>query len=95
MKKVGYCDTCNNTGEIDCYCGGDLCVCGAQVEPCPKCDGGDFILGDYDDPEEIWDDDFDCGTCRGTGFVNPLTAPADFFCTGTTDCPSCDGSGRM
>lgn len=36
----GYCCTCNNTGEIDCYCGGDLCVCGQEVEPCPDCDGG-------------------------------------------------------
>ena len=40
----GYCATCNNTSEIDCDCGGDLCVCGADVIPCPKCDG-------------CWDDD--------------------------------------
>jgi|GEM_PF-4791032 len=56
--KVGYCDTCNNTGEIDCHCGGDLCVCGVDVEPCPACDGGDLILGEFDNPDDddaIWD----------------------------------------
>jgi hypothetical protein len=34
-----YCDRCNNTGEVDCRCGGDLCVCGRQELPCPQCDG--------------------------------------------------------
>jgi len=34
----GYCDTCQNTGEIDCYCGGDLCVCiRGPYLPCPDC----------------------------------------------------------
>lgn len=37
-----YCSTCNNTGEVDCHCGGDLCVCGDEVLPCPDC-GGDFV----------------------------------------------------
>lgn len=36
-----------------------------------------------------------CPTCKGKGTVNPLTAPDDFFCTGTTDCPTCDGSGEI
>lgn len=36
----GYCDHCNNTGMIDCHCGGDLCVCENQgEEPCPYCGG--------------------------------------------------------
>lgn len=36
-----YCHVCNNTGWVNCYCGGDLCVCENQgEEPCPKC--GDF-----------------------------------------------------
>lgn len=34
-----YCDHCQNTGWIDCRCGGDLCVCGENEIPCPKCDG--------------------------------------------------------
>lgn len=37
----------------------------------------------------------DCPTCKGTGTVNPLTAPADFFCASTTDCPHCDGTGEI
>lgn len=35
-----------------------------------------------------------CPTCHGRGTVNPLTAPEGFFCVGTTDCPTCDGSGE-
>jgi hypothetical protein len=53
--KVGYCDTCNNTGEVDCYCGGDLCVCGQGTEPCPSCDGGELILGEYESPDDETD----------------------------------------
>jgi len=34
-----------------------------------------------------------CYTCHGSGVVNPLTAPPGFFCTGVTDCPTCDGTG--
>jgi DnaJ-class molecular chaperone len=37
---------------------------------------------------------YDCPTCKGKGTVNPLTAPAGFFCAGTTDCPHCDGTGE-
>lgn len=40
------------------------------------------------------DGDDECPTCNGRGTVNPLTAPADFFCVGTTTCPRCDGSGE-
>ena len=35
-----YCDTCHGTGVVDCWCGGDLCVCGARGPgelPCPDC----------------------------------------------------------
>lgn len=35
----GYCDTCQNTGYVDCHCGGDLCVCGAGEIECPVCGG--------------------------------------------------------
>lgn len=48
----GYCTHCNNTGSIDCYCGGDLCVCENQgEEPCPYCDGWSGF-----DCDEIEDD---------------------------------------
>lgn len=33
-----YCGHCGNTGELDCYCGGDLCVCENNgTYPCPYC----------------------------------------------------------
>lgn len=45
------------------------------------------------EPEE---DDLDaCPTCRGSGVVNPLTAPPGFFTAVTTECPHCDGTGRI
>lgn len=49
----GWCDTCQNTGWVDCHCGGDLCICFWQGErPCPQCDGGPG----YDDEDEELDD---------------------------------------
>lgn len=37
-EDEGYCATCNNTGSIDCHCGGDLCICENNGEmPCPDC----------------------------------------------------------
>ena len=44
----GYCATCNNTGSIDCHCGGDLCVCGEEEIECPECGGGFVEDDDYD-----------------------------------------------
>lgn len=36
-----YCCCCNNTGTVDCLCGGDFCVCDNYGEkPCPKCGRG-------------------------------------------------------
>ena len=33
-----WCDGCCGTGELDCYCGGDLCVCSNNgTYPCPEC----------------------------------------------------------
>lgn len=51
-EPKGYCTTCQNTGFIDCLCGGDICVCGQCEIDCPDCcgDGGD----DQDD------DDLEC-----------------------------------
>jgi hypothetical protein len=52
----GYCDTCHNTGEVDCYCGGDLCVCGGEngdgTDVCPSCDG---FSGDDDGDAADWE----------------------------------------
>lgn len=47
-----YCDPCNNTGEIDCHCGGDLCICGQQQITCSRCDG----LAGLADPHPFEDD---------------------------------------
>jgi hypothetical protein len=33
-----FCMNCNNTGIVDCHCGGDLCICLNNGEmPCPNC----------------------------------------------------------
>lgn len=40
-------------------------------------------------PEDI------CPTCKGSGTINPLTAPPGFFCAVPTTCPDCDGTGEM
>ena len=47
LWKGGYCDRCNNTGSVDCHCGGDLCVCGREEYDCPRC-GGASAEPDYD-----------------------------------------------
>lgn len=37
-EELPWCEHCQNTGSIDCYCGGDLCICMNYGEkPCPKC----------------------------------------------------------
>ena len=42
-----YCDACNNTGYVDCHCGGDLCICENNGEyPCPHCDGDNVWVED-------------------------------------------------
>jgi hypothetical protein len=46
-KPGDYCDECQNTGMVECYCGGDLCVCGQQEMDCPVCKGAS--AEDYDD----------------------------------------------
>ena len=45
-----FCDHCNDTGWVDCLCGGDLCVCGEVETPCPYC-GADRVPND-DGPSE-------------------------------------------
>jgi hypothetical protein len=55
---AGYCATCNNTGYLDCHCGGDLCVCGEEEVECPECGSGfaedddDFLLEEGRDAGE-------------------------------------------
>jgi len=52
---MSYCEHCQNTGYLDCYCGGDLCICDNNGEyPCPYCeyveDDGDDDYGPEDAP---------------------------------------------
>jgi hypothetical protein len=36
---ISWCEHCQNTGSLDCHCGGDLCICENYGEyPCPYCD---------------------------------------------------------
>lgn len=36
-----FCDRCQNMGTIDCFCGGDMCICEWNGErPCPYCERG-------------------------------------------------------
>lgn len=48
---------CGGSGHVDCYCGGDFCVChyhgGTECDGCPDCEGED----DDDDYYEDFDDD--------------------------------------
>lgn len=37
--EEAYCTTCDNSGYVNCYCGGDFCVCRWHGErPCRDCD---------------------------------------------------------
>ena len=45
---MSWCDYCCGTGTLDCYCGGDLCICENNGEyECPHC------YGDYDEDAEL------------------------------------------
>lgn len=51
--KPGWCSECQNTGWVDCYCGGDFCVCDNHgEEPCPMCGGDSFFCDEIDDDED-------------------------------------------
>lgn len=59
---MSWCEHCHNTGSLDCYCGGDLCVCENYGEyPCPYCEGNDFACEEIDGQE--------CPRCGGSDDV--------------------------
>lgn len=67
------------------------------MSKCPECKGTGNSTYDDGPCAFCWGDATDgwmCPTCRGSGTVNPLTAPKGFFCVATTDCPHCEGSGE-
>lgn len=48
------CDECNGDGTVNCYCGGDFCLCGMHDEkPCPVC-GGEYGTGGFI-TKELWE----------------------------------------
>lgn len=44
------CPRCSGSGEVQCHCGGDLCLCENHGDaPCPLCFGeGEISQSDYD-----------------------------------------------
>lgn len=45
--------TCGGTGYLNCYCGGDFCICGNFGEAeCPGCEDCEGERGDDDDFED-------------------------------------------
>lgn len=51
---------CGGSGQLDCYCGGDFCVCHNHgAADCPGCDDCEGAPDDYDDYDDDWDDYLD------------------------------------
>jgi len=52
-------ESCGGSGELNCYCGGDFCVChhhgSTECDGCEDCqdedDWSDYDWSDYDDEE--------------------------------------------
>ena len=38
--ETSHCDYCEGSGIVNCYCGGDICLCGDEETECPQCNGG-------------------------------------------------------
>ena len=56
-KPGEYCDRCDNDGVVNCYCGGDLCVCENYGEmDCPRCHG---MSAEYYNPDEYERDELE------------------------------------
>lgn len=48
--NIPYCD---EWGSLVCNCGGDICACGMDGQPCPGCDGCKQTDDEMD--EDIYD----------------------------------------
>lgn len=53
---------CYGTGELECHCGGDLCVCGLDTLPCPGCP--DCADQDDDQTDAFDEADRECGKIK-------------------------------
>lgn len=41
-ETMKFCTNCQNSGSVNCYCGGDQCFCENQGEIyCPYCEAGE------------------------------------------------------
>lgn len=50
-ERKDFCERCQNTGWIECMCGGDICVCENYGEmECPVCFGEPPHEDDFDEP---------------------------------------------
>lgn len=72
---------CDGTGQVECRCGGDTCVCHHHgTAPCPGCDDcePDEDTDTYDDG---WGDEeqdpHDRGSCDGHGMCRWCDAPPE------------------
>ena len=44
LNEAEVCPRCDGDGEVNCYCGGDLCVCENYGErACPRCHGEGYV----------------------------------------------------
>lgn len=59
-------DTCDGSGFLYCYCGGDQCVCHhhGQEILCPGCEDCEQYDEDDDWNDDLDEEDFDPGPCH-------------------------------
>ena len=52
IDPMGVCPRCDGNGHVDCYCGGDQCVCTEGYRQCSTCWGEGLVF-----------DPFNCEAC--------------------------------
>lgn len=43
-ENATWCDSCQGSGEVECYCAGDFCCCGRQEVMCRSCQGNGWFI---------------------------------------------------
>lgn len=60
-RDLVICPNCMGSGEVNCYCGGDLCICDNYGDaPCPVCHGDGEVSEErsaryFDNQRKNWD----------------------------------------
>lgn len=67
-------------------------VARATAEKCEYC--GSDLVDKYGRLFCLECGEYPCLTCRGSGYINPLTSPPGHLCLGSEECPSCEGTGN-